>query len=102
ECLIELFGEPATVTSKDAPKERPLSGYDQASFLETLVYDRSDALDRAVHAMFVKATDDKVQQACLLRLAGRGYDADIETYLKRRLPAAEKHEREMLQESGAK
>ena len=102
ECLIELFGKPANVKSTDRPKVRPLSIGDQAGFVETLVYDRSPKLDKAVRDLFVKTNDDYMAEACMRRLVGRGYDADIEAYLKRKLPAAKDDDRDELLKIQAK
>jgi ankyrin repeat protein len=40
--------------------------------------------------------DDDLAKGCLDRLVGRGYDADIEAYLKRRLPHLEDRDRKEL------
>jgi hypothetical protein len=98
ECLVEVFGFPPTVSRDDRPKESALSTIDQARFVETLVYDRSPKIDRAVRDLFVKTDDGILERACLRRLVGRGFDADIEEYLKRKRPAASDREREDLKE----
>jgi ankyrin repeat protein len=85
ECLIDVFGLPATVKSKDRPPTEPLSDWDHTRFVQTLRYDRSEKLDRALRDVLVKTDDDEIAKGCLDRLVGRGYDADIEAYLKRRL-----------------
>jgi ankyrin repeat protein len=85
-CLIDVFGYPATVASKDRPKTRPLTVGDQAEFVQTLWYDRGEKLDRAVRDLLTKTDDDELAFACMNRLVGRGYDADIEACLPRRPP----------------
>jgi ankyrin repeat protein len=102
ECLIELFGKPASVKSTDRPQRLPLESAAQARFVETLVYDRSPKIDRAVRDLFVKTDDDYLAQACLRRLVGRGFDADVEAYLKRKLPTAKDRDRDDLLKVEAK
>jgi len=102
ECLIELFGRPATVKSTDRPKQDPLSGADHARFIETLIYDRSEKIDRAVRDLFVKADDEYLHRACLRRLVGRGFDADVEAFVKRKRDAANVFERAAAEEFEAK
>jgi ankyrin repeat protein len=93
ECLTELFNQPATVKSKDRPRQAPLSGAEHARFVETLIYDRSAKIDRAVRDLFVGADDDYLHEACLRRLVGRGFDADIEAFVKRKRDSANEFER---------
>jgi ankyrin repeat protein len=90
ECLIEVFGLPKTVKSSDLPEPMPLSTYDQARFIESLLYDRSEKLDRAIRDILAKTDDHYIGRGCLNRLVGRGYDTDIEAYLKRRAPEYQK------------
>jgi hypothetical protein len=97
ECLIEAFGLPATVKYRDRPYKQPLEGYSQARFIQTLHYDRSEKLDRALRDLLTKTNDDYMAKGCLDRLVGRGYDADIEAYLKRRLPQVkDRYRKELL------
>lgn len=86
ECLIDVFGFPANVKSEDRPEVEPLTATTQARFVKTLLYDRGERLDQAVRDILAKTDDDYLAEGCLNRLVGRGYDADIEAYLKRRLP----------------
>jgi ankyrin repeat protein len=86
QCLMELFGYPAGVKSKDRPQIWPLEENTQARFVHTLRYDRSEKLDRALRDLLAKTDDDYLATGCLNRLVGRGYDDAIEAYLKRRLP----------------
>jgi ankyrin repeat protein len=63
-----------------------LSDGDEGQFIQTLHFDWSEKLDKALRDLLVKTDDDYLAKGCLDRLVGRGYDADIEAYLKRRLP----------------
>jgi hypothetical protein len=90
EYLIELFGFPATVSSKDRPKHEPLARTTQERFIQTLHFDSSIKLDRSLRDLLSKTDDDFMAQGCLDRLIGRGYDADIEAYIQRRLPDLKK------------
>lgn len=96
ECLIDLFGLPAKVKSTDRPPVEPLSDTAQARFIETLHYDSSKKLDQALRDIMAKTDDDYMAKGCLDRLVGRGYDADIEAYLKRRLPLVQERDRGFL------
>jgi len=101
ECLIDIFGMPVTVKSKDRPGSRPLAATDQARFIQTLHYDRSEKLDHALRDLLAKTDDDYTAKGCLDRLVGRGYDSEIEAYLKRRLPRLkERHHKELLAYEG--
>jgi ankyrin repeat protein len=54
--------------------------------LERLVCDQSPTVDRAYRDLLASIKqDDALADACLRRLIGRGYDADIEKYCRRRL-----------------
>jgi ankyrin repeat protein len=96
ECLVDVFGLPATVKSKDRPLVAPLETAAQARFVQTLHYDRSEKLDRALRDLLAKTDYDYMAKGCLDRLVGRGYDAEIEAYLKRRLPHLEGRDRKEL------
>jgi ankyrin repeat protein len=61
-----------------------------------LHYDRSKKLDRALRDLLSKTDDDYLAKGCLDRLVGRGYDAEIEAYLKRRMPRLKDRDREEL------
>lgn len=102
ECLIEVFGLPANVKSEDRPKRVPLSAIAQAVFVQTLHFDRSEKLDRALRDILAKTEDNYLADGCITRLAGRGYDADIDAYLKRRSPPLSEHDRAWLLEFQAK
>ena len=96
ECLIDVFGLPPGVKSEDRPRTPPLAATDQARFIQTLRYDRSGKLDRALRDVLAKTEDHYTAKGCLDRLVGRGYDADIEAYLKRRLPKLKDRDRKEL------
>jgi ankyrin repeat protein len=96
ECLIDVFGLPATVKSKDRPRHQPLEACAQARFIQTLHYDRSEKLDRALADLLAKTDDDYMAKGCLDRLVGRGYDPEIGAYLKRCLPRLQGRDRKQL------
>jgi hypothetical protein len=85
ECLVDVFGLLAGVTSRDRPERGPVNISSQARFVQTLCYDPSTKLDRALRDLLARTDDDYVARGCLDRLVGRGYDAEIEAYLRRRL-----------------
>jgi ankyrin repeat protein len=62
-----------------------------------LMDDWSERIDRAVRDRLVHTDNDRLALACMKRLVGRGYDADIEQYCRRRMPVA-KEWRESFQE----
>jgi ankyrin repeat protein len=97
QCLIDLFGLPATVKSEKRPKGEPLAASAQAGFVQTLLYDRGEKLDQAVRDILAKCDDDYLAEGCLNRLVGRGYDADIEAYMKRQLPKLKGRDRNQLE-----
>jgi ankyrin repeat protein len=102
QCLIDLFGLPAAVKSKDAPTKKPLPQIEQVEFMQTLRYDGGEKLDREVRDLLAKIDDDRAAKSCLDRLVGRGYDADIEAYLKRRFPSPSDYDPCELQRYQAK
>jgi ankyrin repeat protein len=88
QLLAELYGKPRDVKSKDRPRLDVLSGYVQVPLIaEGLTYDQSEKIDRAVRDLLVGSGEhDWLARACIGRLIGRSYDADIEDYLRRRSP----------------
>ena len=71
--------------SKDKPIPKSISPYHLAAVIgDGLSYDRSVKIDRAVRDILAKTTEDEVAMACVVRLLGRGYDADIDAYYRRR------------------
>jgi ankyrin repeat protein len=95
ECLTDVFGSTPTVKSEDRPKTPPFAESDKAGFIETLLYDRSQKIDRVIRDLL--ATDVYFDHWCLNRLVGRGYDADIDAHLKRKLPLLKDDDRRELE-----
>jgi ankyrin repeat protein len=89
ECLVELFGLPKTVKGKDRTGEPPTDDYDLARLTESLRYFRNTKLDRAVRDLLPKIENSYVVTDLYEYLVGRGFDADLEADLKRRLPKLE-------------
>ena len=52
-------------------------------FIETLQYVEGEKLDQALRDLMAKTEDLQVSFALVDRLAGRGYDADIEAFIQR-------------------
>ncbi len=73
---------------------RPGAVDDLGPLIDSLQYDRSAKIDRAVRDILEKTDSDYMGFICMNRLIGRGYDADIEAFIKRRLPKA-KDERDV-------
>lgn len=73
---------------------RPGPVDDHGPLIDSLQYDRSEKIDRAVRDILAKTDSDYIGFRCLNRLVGRGYDADIEAFIKWRLPKA-KDERDV-------
>jgi hypothetical protein len=99
--LIELYGKGKKVRSTERSKyPDALSDVGKARLIEEgLIHDRSVKVDQSVRKVLlsVRAGDD-LALACMRRLVGRGYDADIEKYCRRRLPALPREDRKPLQE----
>lgn len=102
QCLIDVFDAPANVKSSDRPNAQPLDDLAQAELIQTLLYDRSERLDRYVLELLTKTDDEYLPLYCLDRLVGRGYDAEIDAYLKRELPRRDGLRLEHLQEYEAR
>jgi hypothetical protein len=84
--LIGLFGKDKKVRSSDCPRyPEALADTDKAHFIENaLVHDSSATIDRAVLDLLRSCVEnDPVGPACLARLVGRGYDADVERQCRR-------------------
>ena len=85
--LIELFHKDRDVKSNDVPRVDTLSTGAEAVLIEEgLIYDDSRKVDSAVRDLLAATDDDYFALACCNRLVGRGFDADIERYWKRRRP----------------
>ena len=102
ECLIDVFGFTDKVTPKDGPKDRPLSSHDHGSLIDSLLYDRSEKIDRVIRDILAKTDSDYMGFRCLGRRIGRGYDADMEAFIMRRLPLTEERYQESLKKYEAK
>jgi ankyrin repeat protein len=64
-----------------------------SNFLKTLQFVEGEKLDRALRDLMSKTEDLEVSSALVDRLAGRGFDADIEAFISRMLmkvPAGER------------
>jgi hypothetical protein len=73
-CLVELYGYPQEVKSKDRPPLFPVSDLTQASFIEALTHDQSRGVGNAVQKLFLEVhLDSAMGPACLTCLASRGY-----------------------------
>jgi ankyrin repeat protein len=86
ECLVDLYGLPKTVKSWDGPFYEPPNSGDRSRLIEGgMVFDASEKTDRLFRDYLAGKPEDDLARACLKRLAGRGYDADIERYCRQRL-----------------
>jgi ankyrin repeat protein len=97
--LAEMFGYPATVRAADRPAF--LGGIERSEKLrliqEALIHIPSKKIVRAVRDLLASIKDDDdLALACMKCLAGRGCDADIERYLRRRGEHFEEEDREAL------
>jgi ankyrin repeat protein len=97
--LVELCGLDRNVRSSRRPVCRALEASEKVALVEEgLVHDDSVKVDQAVRKLLLSLReDDTLALACMKRLAGRGYDADIERYCRRRLARLEGEEREPFQ-----
>ena len=66
-------------------------------FIETLQYLESEKLDQALRDLMAKTEDLQVSFALVDRLAGRGYDADIEAFIQSRLPKVPDEDRQYIE-----
>jgi ankyrin repeat protein len=96
-CLVELYGYPKGVRSKDQPHLLPTDHATQARFIDALASFPSAKLDRAVRQVLHSTDDDHLARACARYLVGRGADADIRRYVERRLKGADERRRGELQ-----
>jgi ankyrin repeat protein len=67
-------------------------------FIETLQYLESEKLDQALRELMGKTEDLQVSFALVDRLAGRGYDAEIEAFINRRLAKVPDEDRRYIEE----
>ncbi len=97
QLLIELYGAPKTVKAKDKPVPASISVNHFAEVIEYgLTYDRSVKIDHAVRDVLAKTTNNQVALACMKRLVGRGYDAEIEAYYRGREKDLDKYGKEIF------
>jgi hypothetical protein len=83
--LIELFGYVCDVKARERPTPETASDWHVAEVIEFgLTYDRSIVIDRLILGILNSTTDNQLALACMKRLVGRGYDAAIEAYYRRR------------------
>ncbi|MCE9561520.1 MAG: ankyrin repeat domain-containing protein [Planctomycetes bacterium] len=66
-------------------------------FIETLQYLESEKLDQVLRDLLAENEDLQVSFALVDRLAGRGYDADIEAFINRRLPKVPDNDRRYIE-----
>jgi ankyrin repeat protein len=93
----------ARPTNAAGPPVGGLSSSDKALLIEEgLIYDHSEKLDRAVRDLLATSGEDaKLARACIKRLAGRGYDGDIEAYRRRWAEVvSEEEDRDILDRLG--
>jgi ankyrin repeat protein len=82
--LAELYGWPKDVKSGDRPTLDVRRASEKAELLEEgLIFDESPKIDRAFAEYLSGKPDDTVARACLERLVGRGFDADVERTCRR-------------------
>jgi len=83
--LIELYGQPAGVRSKDVPWFESWSTAERSRFVKALVHDKSAKVDDAVFQLLLKIEDDdSLSLSCMARLVGRGHDSELLDYCERR------------------
>ncbi len=89
ELLMQLYGQPESVTAADRPFVDGMARTDLARFVEVLVRDSSRKIDAAVLEVFrtlaAKNDDDYLAVRCMKRLAGRGHDGELAAYCHRRV-----------------
>jgi hypothetical protein len=94
--LIELYGLPTNVRSKDIPWFDTWAETDRARFVKALVYDKSPKIDEAVFQHFMKIQeDDYFALACMTRLLGRGHDSELIAFCERRSSNSKHYGREL-------
>jgi ankyrin repeat protein len=96
--LVDLFGYPQGVKSKDRPAVMPLENCSQARFIDTLLHFHTEAIDRAVREVLHSADEIYLARACARYLVGRGADKEILKYVEQRLPGADQERRKELEE----
>jgi ankyrin repeat protein len=100
QLLVRLYGMSKDVTSQDRSAGASLSEIGRAKLIEWgLIYDRSDKIDRVVRDLLAASgDDDNLARACIKRLVGRGYDAEIEAYCRRRAGHLDREELQAIRD----
>jgi hypothetical protein len=89
-CLVELYGYPTGVKSKDRPCLFPLDDRGQSLLIYALINSSSNKIDQAVQKVLYSTDDDGLANACVLYLICRGNaDADIRQYVERNWKSAD-------------
>lgn len=81
--LVQLFGQKKDVASRDRDESTQCwSPLGLRRFLESLTYDDSAKVDRAAVEILGKTKNISIAAACMNRLMGRGFDAEIAAAIK--------------------
>jgi ankyrin repeat protein len=96
-CLIELYGYPKEVKSKDRPHLLPTGDTTQARFVDALAFFPSAKIDQAVREILRSTDDYHLANACARYLVGRGADEAIRQYVEQRLKGADAEQRKWLE-----
>ncbi len=90
-CLVELYGYPKDVKSRDRPRLFPMEHSAQARLIESLTHDQSQKIGDAVQKLFLQFPDNAYwASACLKCLAHRGFGPFLIEQLNKIDPAAHK------------
>lgn len=90
-CLMELFGYPQEVQSKNRPRNLVMDDSIQARFIGSLTHDSSQKIGEAVQKLFIAHEKDKYfAPACLTCLANRGFGSFLVEQLNKIDPAVPK------------
>src|SRR5205814_1609672 len=84
-CLVELYGYPKGVKSKERPHLLPTGDAMQARFIDALAFFPSTKIDQAVREVLHSTNHDSLARACARYLVGRGADPDIRRYVEQHL-----------------
>jgi len=85
--LIQLYKFDTSVSSTDKPYVATWNSAELARFIRAIGDYRSFKVDRAIHDIFSKITDDDyLAVSCMNRLMGKGYDGEIRRFCQRRIP----------------
>jgi hypothetical protein len=91
ECLVELYGHPKDIKSRNCPRLFPMEHCVQARFIESLTHDTSRKIGDAVQKLLLEFPEDQYfASACLKCLANRGYAPFLIEQLNKIDPAAAK------------